>query len=114
MRIWANLQKLWKRIRRRRRFDRVVWVGSMNDLPAKLGGELYVVGERGHGAKWTVLDCPCRCRERIYVNLMQSRDPHWQLSFTGDELTLWPSLWVPRDKCGSHFWVRGNFIEWVN
>lgn len=113
MKIWTRLRNLWKRLRRRHSFDRVVRVGSMADLPAKLGGTLYVVSEHGHSAKWTVLDCPCRCGERIYVNLMKSRDPHWQLRLLGDELTLRPSLWVPQDKCGSHFWVKRNIIEWV-
>ena len=40
----------------------------MSELPPRVRNALYIVGLP---AKWAVLDCPCRCGERIVVNLMR-------------------------------------------
>jgi hypothetical protein len=44
---------------------------------------------------------------------MGSRQPSWKLTLQGGSVTLCPSLWVPDDKCGSHFWITNNAIKWV-
>jgi hypothetical protein len=106
-----RLDLLWRALWRRHRIKGVRRVASINDLPRRLGGELYIVGSSK--PKWAVLACPCACRERIDVNLMSSRCPFWTLSGTDDALTLSPSLWMPDTKCGSHFFVRQGKIEWV-
>lgn len=101
----------WRSLRRRKRVDRVVRVESMSEVPTKLRGDLYIVG--GPKPKWAVLACPCRCGDRIDVNLMESRHPSWRLSTERNQVTLHPSLWMPEEKCGSHFWIRQNRFEWV-
>lgn len=83
----------------------------MDDVPDNLGGTLFIVGNPV--AKWVVLQCPCGCEDRIDVNLMRSRRPFWKLSLHRDRASLYPSVWVPKDKCGSHFWLNKNRIEWV-
>lgn len=90
----------------------VVRVASMNDVPEDPGVRIFIVGSKTH-PKWVVLSCPCQNRERIEVNLMRSRSPFWLLRETGDSISLTPSLWMPKDKCGSHFWVTDNRIAWV-
>jgi hypothetical protein len=84
----------------------------MADVPGKLGRHVYIVGMPT--PKWVLLECPCRCGERIDVNLMASRRPAWKLDMHDGQVTLYPSLWMPDEKCGSHFWVRGNRIRWVD
>jgi hypothetical protein len=111
MNLAGKLLDLWQKMRRRRRVARVVWVGSMSEVPRRLGGDLYIVA--GIKPKWAVLECPCRCGDRIDVNLMQSRRPCWAVTMTGKEITLNPSLWMPTEKCGSHFLIRKNQIAWV-
>jgi hypothetical protein len=86
-------------------------VNGMADLPSDLGDRLYVVGAR---PKWAILACPCKCGERINVNLMSSRRPCWRLRLNDNKATLHPSLWMPTDKCGSHFWLERNEIRWVD
>lgn len=105
------LGSLWRWLRRRRRVGGVRRVASMSDLPARLNGTMFVIGETA--PKWAVLACPCRCGERIDVNLMSSRKPHWSLSLSREGATLAPSLWMPAEKCGSHFFIRNNRIQWV-
>jgi Family of unknown function (DUF6527) len=83
----------------------------MQDVPKKLKGTLYIVGKPR--PKWAIMACPCRCGQRIDVNLMESRQPSWRLSSDGKEVSLHPSLWMPKEKCGSHFWIRQNRIDWV-
>lgn len=111
MKLFAKIGEIWRRWRRRDYIDQVKFLGSMSELPRRLGSSLYVVG--GDIPKWAILACPCGCGERIDVNLMQSRRPCWQLLLKDGKATLKPSLWVPADKCGSHFWLRKNCINWV-
>jgi hypothetical protein len=111
MSLFKRIGIFWRDLRRRKRIDRVVQVASMSEVPKKLKGDLYIVG--GSKPKWAILACPCRCGDRIDVNLMTSRQPSWQLSKNGNEVSLHPSLWMPKEKCGSHFWLRRNRIDWV-
>ena len=101
----------WRALWRSHRIKGVRHVASISDVPRQLGSKLYIVGVPK--PKWAVLACPCRCGERINVNLMSSRQPFWTLSGNDDALTLRPSLWMPEAKCGSHFFVRDSKIEWV-
>jgi len=87
-------------------------VESIDDIPSSIGGVLYLV-ERGERPRWIVIDCPCRCGERIEVNLMHSRRPVWEVSRRDDTVSLYPSLWVSKERCGSHFWIRDNRVLWV-
>ncbi len=107
----SYIATLWRRLRRRTRLGSVKRAPSMSALPTRLGADLYVIGEST--PKWAILECPCRCGERIDVNLMRNRSPHWTLALKADRATLAPSLWMPDTKCGSHFFVRGNRIVWV-
>jgi hypothetical protein len=103
---------LWRWIRRRRRLGDVKQVFSMDDVPDRFGGDVFVVGTPK--PKWFVLECPCRCGDRIDVNLMTSRKPHWSLTTSDAGATLTPSLWMPPEKCGSHFFIRANKVVWVH
>jgi len=83
----------------------------MSEVPGRLAGDLYIVA--GTKPKWAVLQCPCRCGDRIDVNLMQSRRPFWEITLDRKGITVHPSLWMPKSKCGSHFWIRHSRIDWV-
>jgi hypothetical protein len=109
-RFIAWIKSLWRSFRRRDHISKVVQVESRADLPRNLGAALYIVGQT---PKWAVLKCPCGCGEVIDVNLMQARHPSWTLSFRDGKVTLLPSLWVPEERCGSHFWIRDSKIDWV-
>ncbi len=95
-----------------RRFSGVVGIKSMGDLPAELKEQIYLVGNQS--SKWVVLTCPCGCGRRIDVNLMLSRRPRWKLrKHKDDTVSLFPSLWMPSNQCGSHFWLLRNQVRWV-
>ncbi len=111
MKLVENIRIFWRNLRRRKRVDRIVYVESMSEVPKRLKGDLYIVGSSK--PKWAILACPCRCGDRIDANLMESRQPSWRLSTSGNQVTLHPSLWMPKEKCGSHFWIRQNRIDWV-
>lgn len=111
MKFLKRIVGLWKGLRRRKRLKKAVWVESRQDLPARIGANIYIVGSEK--VKWVVLDCPCGCGERIDVNLMAARLPAWEFSTKDGMVTVWPSLWMPREKCGSHFWIRNSRIIWV-
>ncbi|MGC2468025.1 MAG: DUF6527 family protein [Candidatus Acidiferrum sp.] len=111
MKLLKQIENVWKKLKRRKRLEKVLWVESRGDLPTRIGAKLYVVGTEI--PKWVVLDCPCGCGERIDVNLMAARRPAWEFTAKDGKATLWPSLWMPREKCGSHFWIRKNRIIWV-
>jgi hypothetical protein len=111
MTLWQRAVALWKRLRRARRLTGVVSVETMSQVPVHLDGALYVVG--APMPKWAIMRCPCGCGERLDINLMGSRRPTWRIRVGNGRVTLSPSIWVPEDRCGSHFWIRGNRIQWV-
>lgn len=112
MNMLSALFAWWRRFRRRKKISRVIVVASMADVPNNPGGALYVVGDPVK-PKWASLACPCRCGERIDVNLMTSRKPVWTLHRREGTISLHPSLWMPEEKCGAHFWLRDDIIHWV-
>jgi Family of unknown function (DUF6527) len=105
------IQHWWRVLWRRRRIDRVVFVGSRRELPSDLGGSLYLVGT--NPVQWAVLNCPCGCGERANARVGVASRSSWSLTMTGGKATLSPSLLLPVDKCGSHFFIRENRIIWV-
>jgi hypothetical protein len=109
--IFSKLRSLWKTVRRRHSLGAVRRVKSMQEIPEILGRAVYIVGTQE--PKWMIISCPCRCGERIDINLMRSRVPNWQLRFENGVVSLRPSLWLPNDKCGSHFWIVKGRVIWV-
>lgn len=84
----------------------------VEDLPDSIErGTLYVVGEGHH--LWSVaLQCPCRCRAVIQLNLLPGAEPRWSLTKHRDgSVTLYPSIWRQKG-CRSHFFIRKGQIEW--
>ncbi len=110
--LLRRLHALGLRLHRRSRYSSVRRVGSMGDVPDRLGSAIYVVGSDAT-PKWAVLACPCRCGSRIEVNLMRTRQPHWQLKLHSGTVTLRPSLWRAGSTCGSHFFIERNRVRWV-
>jgi hypothetical protein len=109
--LFQHLHDRWKILWRKKAISNVVHVESMNDLPKRVGARLYIIGKPY--PKWVVLRCPCGCGERIHVNLMRSRRPRWGLKMEGTLVSIHPSIWIPEDRCGSHFWIQHNRIMWV-
>ena len=110
--IVTILRDACRRLQRRKAISRVIHISSMSQLPKRLGAAAFVV-EKAGTPRWVVLECPCRCGARIDVNLMKTARPHWNLSFECERITISPSLWQPRERCGSHVLVRQNKIRWV-
>jgi hypothetical protein len=106
------LRRLWLRLRRRSEYAEVRRVESMDDLPEQLGSAIYLV-VRGGTARWAVFSCPCRCGDRIQVNLMTRQLPCWTLTGDLQSVTLQPSLWRAEGTCGSHFFIEHNRVRWV-
>ena len=111
MKIFKKLRQTWRKIRPMRMIEGTVIIKGMNDLPSELGKKVFLIGEKN--PKWAVLSCPCGCGDRLDVNLMQTRNPHWVVSIKNNTISLDPSLWQPKEKCGSHFWLKKNRIDWV-
>ncbi|MCK1409936.1 DUF6527 family protein [Bradyrhizobium sp. 76] len=112
-RLWSFWLYLWSLrpwSRRRHEIATIVQVRSRSELPERLGLALYIVGDP---AKWAILQCPCGCGDTIDVNLMRSRNPVWQFSVVNGKPSFHPSLWVPAERCGAHFWIRYGKIIWV-
>jgi hypothetical protein len=116
MKLWTWIrQRVARLVRWFRRdaphFRRIVRVDSLPDVPVLAADEVALVVDDSV-FKWTVLNCPCGCREQIRVSLMRSHYPHWELNIEPDEtITLHPSLWRGTG-CRSHFFVRRGKVEW--
>lgn len=99
--------------RRRRnfgpRYGSVTVVDSFADVPSITGNTIYVVGRQK--PKWVVFGCPCKQDHVLHVPLMETADPHWEMTRRKGRLTLFPSIDVT-DRCRSHFWLRDSRVEW--
>jgi|GEM_PF-687880 hypothetical protein len=109
--IISYLHGLWKRFKRRQFLGDLRYVESMQEIPDRLEEFVYIVGLQK--PKWVIIPCPCRCGERLEINLMRSRHPRWHLQLKNGVISLWPSLWMTDKKCGSHFWIERNRVIWV-
>jgi hypothetical protein len=110
--IFGKLRQMIQRyVSNREAFSSVTVVESMTELPENLKNVIYVVGTAAK-YKWVVFNCPCGCGERLDVNLMRSRHPFWKLNLEGGKASLSPSVWVPTDRCGSHFWLIDSQVHW--
>ena len=106
-----HIRRLWRMLWRRQRIDRVVLVASRRELPTDLGVSLYLVGT--NPVQWAVMNCPCGCGERTNARIGVASRTSWSLSIAAGKASLSPSLLMPLDKCGSHFYIRENRIVWV-
>ncbi|WP_371259496.1 DUF6527 family protein [Bradyrhizobium sp. URHD0069] len=109
--ILKQIGRLWQALRRQRRLDGIAFVASRGELPPDLGRKLYLVGVSP--VQWAVLNCPCGCGERTNAKIGIPSRTSWSLALTAGKATLTPSLLMPINKCGSHFFVRENRIIWV-
>lgn len=112
MNLLQSVKSIYKRFRRRRNLEGATVVEYVNDIPERLGNRLYVVRRAGVPRR-AVFECPCRCGHRVDLNLSEDRSPAWQAKVVNEKATITPSVWVPEEQCGSHFFVRDNRIDWV-
>ena len=67
--------------------------------------KVYVEGD------WTAaFICPCGCKERIELNLVDDVRPYWQIS-GDDRVSIKPSV-NKRDGCKSHFFITNGKVIW--
>ncbi|MFL9977642.1 DUF6527 family protein [Paraburkholderia graminis] len=83
-----------------------------DSLPARLPWRRVVLARDGD-ENWCVgFRCPCGCRRRIELLLIEEAKPHWTLlSHVADPVTLSPSVWLA-EGCRSHFFLRDGQIRW--
>ena len=55
--------------------------------------------------------CACGCGEIISTPLDKKHG--WIMKYDGEAVTLFPSIGNGSYKCRSHYFIRGNIIEWL-
>lgn len=107
---WLNQLKRWFRLvlDTGKRFTSV----RTEDAPEEMrDGIIYLVGDAPE--PWSAwMSCPCGCGATISLSLLSSDRPHWTLAATGNEITLYPSVWRTRG-CKSHFFITKGRLHWV-
>ena len=112
-RIWDFICRIFSGSpRRATEFAGVVFVESgVDPAPHIRKRRLVLVGSQER-AKWLRFLCPCGCGQIMALNLMRSHSPHWDVTDHGDgTVSVTPS--VHATKCGSHYWLRRNRVDWV-
>lgn len=110
--FWGKIfpQKVNKR---KSRFSAILRVSSLSLAEADLKkGALILIGT-DEKYKWLRFICPCGCGEELALNLMKSHRPCWTVT-SNDDATINVSPSVDATKCGAHFWIRRNTIEWCD
>ena len=110
-RLIRSIRYCWAYFTRRTQIDDVIFVASRRDLPKDLDASLFVVGT--NPVRWAVLNCPCGCGQRANLKLGLATRTSWSLTVSVGLASLAPSVLIPGDGCGSHFFIRSNRIIWV-
>lgn len=99
--------------RRRRQFDDVVEVKSINGAMtvARQSQGTLVPVRRGR-LRAIVFSCPCGCAELLVINLDRRTGKAWKLYARAGRVTLSPSVWRTTG-CKSHFFVIANRVVWA-
>jgi hypothetical protein len=54
--------------------------------------------------------CCCGCGNEAVTPLGPTE---WKLTFDGESVSLYPSIGNWSFPCRSHYWIRGNAVEWA-
>jgi hypothetical protein len=58
----------------------------------------------------TVHKCACGCGSKITLPINPAK---WRFLWTGESISLWPSVGNHSFACRSHYWIEQNRIEWA-
>ena len=107
-----NFFKTWFKKRKPSgfRYKKIQFISSLADAPKDLGSTIFIV-KNGGNEKWVVFKCPDNCGNRVEVNLMKSKNPHWSLQMRRKKISLSPSVAVK--GCNSHFWLIDSQVDWA-
>ena len=80
----------------------------VEEIPEKIQeGNLYLCMQYNA----LIHKCACGCGEIISTPL--DRKQGWIMQYDGEEVTLSPSIGNGAYKCGSHYFIRGNKVIWL-
>ena len=68
-------------------------------------GIIYICAKH----KTVVHRCPCGCGGLAEFVLSPTR---FRMTYDGDSVTFSPSVGNPHFGCRSHYWIRGNQVQW--
>jgi hypothetical protein len=110
MRVFVWLRRIWDRCGPHRKLQII----EGDTLPLLLP-ERDLVLARDDGENWSLgMQCPCGCKERIELMLLEGVRPRWDVVIDqAGRPTLHPSVWR-KSGCRSHFWVRRGRIAWCD
>lgn len=67
-------------------------------------GKVYIVSE-GDDPDTLILQCPCGCKETIFLNLLTDTKPYWRFKVNVlGRVTIMPSI-RRTVRCRSHFYI---------
>jgi Family of unknown function (DUF6527) len=76
-------------------------------IPAALEGGILYISRKYKTASHL---CCCGCRNKVVTPLNPSG---WKVVERGGEVSLHPSIGNWGFPCQSHYWIRGNRIDWA-
>lgn len=95
-----------------RRWKVVARVGSVLEIPDRIGRRRAVVVGSPVRDKWLAFDCPCPSGHRVMVNLDPDNQPQWQVRSLVP-LTVTPSVDEHSRVGRCHYVVREGRVTWV-
>lgn len=96
-------------------FKKVIIVesGKSVQIPSKT----LVLTKKGNVITWLRYKCPCDCGETISLSLCPVIEPYWAISIGKHKnkrpsVTVTPSVYMRNTKCGSHYFIIENKVNW--
>ena len=85
---------------------------TVSDWPENLNANTVYLQVDTKGPWAAAFICPCGCKEIIFLNLLKTTRPRWQItSLLNEPLSLNPSVWRKKG-CRSHFILRSGRVHW--
>lgn len=115
MNLISYLKTSWYRFSNLWRFQyRTVWT---ENLPEKLIKKtIYILGGRKCPFQVVYL-CPRNCNRVMYLNIsnQHEKSERWKvIEHKNGTLSLYPSIWIKKYKCGCHYWIKKGRIIWCD
>ena len=94
-------------------FTKNYQIKYLDNVPESVADRtVYIIGTYN---PWVIIfNCPCGCREKILLNLLENASPKWCFRLERKKsISVYPSIRRTLG-CRSHFWLKNGKIYFVS
>ncbi len=85
---------------------------NVSEIPVKIKNDVIYIVQEGTEPETLVFNCPCGCKESVYLNLLKDTFPVWTYMTEKRRISVFPSV-VRKKGCRSHYWIKKGKVIWA-